>query len=68
MNKENLTIHLKVKEFSAWRTSYNGREQTARPRITNGRLFRNADDQNDVVILRMLPTWQRPAPGWAHLK
>ena len=53
MNKENLTIYLKVKDFSAWRTSYNGREQNrASAGITNGRLFRNADDQNDVVILQ----------------
>ena len=27
MNNENLTIHLKVKDFNAWHTSYNGREQ-----------------------------------------
>ena len=53
MNNENLTIHLKVKDFSAWRTSYNGREKNRTSAgITNGRLFRNADDQNDVVILQ----------------
>ena len=53
MNKENLTIHLKVKDFNAWRTSYNGREQNRLTAgITNGRVFRNADDQNDVVILQ----------------
>ena len=23
MNKENLTVHFKVKDFTAWRTSYN---------------------------------------------
>jgi hypothetical protein len=52
MNKENLTIHLKVKDFNAWRTSYNGHEQTrAAAGITNGRVFRSAEDQNDVVIL-----------------
>ena len=50
---ENLTIHLKVKDFNAWRTSYNGREQNrVSAGITNGRVFRNADDQNDVVILQ----------------
>ena len=53
MNKENLTIHLKVKDFNAWRTSYNGRETNGDPAgITNGRVFRSADDQNDVVILQ----------------
>ena len=53
MNTENLTIHLKVKDFNAWRTSYNGGEQNRlSASITNGRVFRNADDQNDVVILQ----------------
>ncbi len=53
MNNENLTIHLKVKDFNAWRTSYNGREQNrVSAGITNGRVFRSADDQNDVVILQ----------------
>jgi hypothetical protein len=27
MNNENLTVHLKVKDFDAWRTSYNGYEK-----------------------------------------
>ena len=53
MNKENLTVHLKVKDFSAWRTSYNGREKDrVSAGITNGRVFRSAEDQNDVVILQ----------------
>jgi len=53
MNKENLTIQLKVKDFNAWRTSYNGREQNrVSAGITNGRVFRNAEDQNDVIILQ----------------
>jgi len=53
MNTENLTIHLKVKDFNAWRTRYNGGEQNrSAAGITNGRVFRNADDQNDVVILQ----------------
>ena len=53
MNTENLTIHLKVKDFNAWRTSYNGGEQNrVTAGITNGRVFRNADDQNDLVILQ----------------
>ena len=47
------TIHLKVKDFNSWRTSYNGGEQNRlSASITNGRVFRNADDQNDVVILQ----------------
>jgi len=53
MNNENLTIHLKVKDFNAWRTSYNGNEKNrVSAGITNGRVFRSPDDPNDVVILQ----------------
>jgi hypothetical protein len=53
MNNENLTVHMKVKDFNTWRTSYNGHEKDrASAGITNGRVFRSADDQNDVVILQ----------------
>jgi len=52
MNNENLTLHLKVKDFNAWRTSYNGHEkERASAGITNSKVFRSTDDQNDVVIL-----------------
>ena len=27
MNKENMTVHFKVKYFNTWRTSYNGHEK-----------------------------------------
>jgi hypothetical protein len=50
---ENLTLHFKVKDFNAWRTSYNGKEKSlASAGITNGRVFRSADDPNEVVILQ----------------
>src|SRR5580692_11639101 len=50
---ENLTVHLKVKDYATWRTAYDGREKSRLSAgITNGRVFRNADDQNDVVILQ----------------
>jgi hypothetical protein len=50
---ENLTVHFKVKDFNAWRTSYNGHEKNrVSAGITNGRVFRSADDQNDVLILQ----------------
>jgi hypothetical protein len=53
MNNENLTIHLKVKDYTAWRKGYDGREKSrVSAGITNGRVFRNAQDQNDVVILQ----------------
>ena len=44
---ENLTVHFKVKDFNAWRTGYNGNEKgRVSAGITNGRVFRNADDPN----------------------
>jgi hypothetical protein len=50
---ENLTIHLKVKDYSAWRPSYDGREKSRLSAgITNGRVFRSAEDPNDLVILQ----------------
>jgi hypothetical protein len=53
MNNENLTVHIKVKDFNAWRTSYNGHEKDrVTAGITNGRVFRSAEDPNDVVILQ----------------
>ena len=52
-SNENLTIHLKVKDYAIWRTSYDGREKSrVSAGITNGRGFRRAEDQNDVVILQ----------------
>ena len=53
MNNENLTIHFKVKDFSTWRTSYNGNEKNRLSAgITNGKVFRSADNPNEVVILQ----------------
>jgi hypothetical protein len=50
---ENLTIHLKVKDFAAWRTGYDGHETSRRSAgITNGRVFQSPNDPNDVVILQ----------------
>jgi hypothetical protein len=50
---ENLTIHIKVKDYGTWRTGYDEREKSrVSAGITNGRVFRNAQDPNDVVILQ----------------
>ena len=50
---ENLTVHLKVKDYGTWRTAYDGREKNrVSAGITNGRVFRRAEDPNDVVILQ----------------
>ena len=50
---ENLTVHFKVKDYAACRTSYDGREKSRLSAgITNGRVFRRAEDPNDVVVLQ----------------
>jgi hypothetical protein len=50
---ENLTVHLKVKDYATWRTGYDGREKSrSSAGITNGRVFRGAEDPNEVVILQ----------------
>src|ERR1700737_2445579 len=50
---ENATIHFKVKDYAAWRVGYDsGEKSRVSAGITNGRVFRRAEDQNDVVILQ----------------
>ena len=50
---ENLTIHHKVKDYAAWRFAYDAHETSRRSAgISNGRVFRNAEDPNDVVVLQ----------------
>ena len=50
---ENMTVHHKVKDYATWRTGYDGGEKSRLSAgITNGRVFRNAQDPNDVVILQ----------------
>ena len=49
---ENVTLHFKVKDYATWRSGYDGNEKgRAAVGITNGRVFRRAEDPNDVVIL-----------------
>jgi hypothetical protein len=50
---ENMTIHFKVKDFTAWRTGYDsGEKSRLAAGVTNGRVFRRAEDPNDVVVLQ----------------
>ena len=50
---ENLTIHHKVKDYAAWRAGYDAHEKSRLSAgITNGRVFRSAEDPNDVVVLQ----------------
>ncbi|HEV2548913.1 MAG TPA: hypothetical protein VGU20_16345 [Stellaceae bacterium] len=49
---ENLTIHHKVQNYASWRTGYDAHEKSRLSAgLTNGRVFRSAEDPNDVVIL-----------------
>jgi hypothetical protein len=50
---ENMTIHLKVKDYATWRSAYDGHEKSRLTAgITNGRVFRKVEDPNDAVILQ----------------
>jgi hypothetical protein len=50
---ENLTIHHKVKDYAAWRKGYDDHEKSRHAAgVTNGRVFRSAEDPNDVLILQ----------------
>ena len=52
-NTENLTIHHRVKDYAAWRKGYDDHEKARHAAgITNGRVFRSAEDPNDVLILQ----------------
>jgi len=50
---ENLTIHHKVLDYTVWRAGYNVHEKSRRSAgVTNGKVFRRAEDPNDIVILQ----------------
>jgi quinol monooxygenase YgiN len=50
---QSVTVHFKVQDFNAWRSAYNAHEKSrASAGITNGKVFRSADDPNDIVVLQ----------------
>ncbi len=50
---ENLTIHHKVKDYPTWRKGYDEHEKSrVAAGVTNGKVFRGAEDPNDVLILQ----------------
>jgi len=52
-SSENVTLHLKVKDYASWRAGYDANEKSrVSAGITNGRVFRKAEDPNDVVVLQ----------------
>ena len=47
-----LIIHHKVRDYATWRPHYDAHESSrVGAGITQGRVFRNADDPNDLVII-----------------
>lgn len=50
---ENLTIHHKVKDYATWRKGYDEHEKSRiSAGVTNGKVFRSAEDPNDILILQ----------------
>ena len=48
-----MIIHHKVKDYSAWRAVYDGHEKSRTSAgITNGKVFRRAEDPNDLMVLQ----------------
>ena len=49
---KNLTVQFKVQDYSTWRTAFDGREKgRVTAGITNGKVYRSAEDPNDVIVL-----------------
>jgi len=49
---ENLTIHHKVNDYASWRKGYDEHEKSrASAGVTNAKVFRSAEDPNDVLIV-----------------
>jgi hypothetical protein len=47
-----MVIHHKVRDYATWRPAYDTHESSrAGAGITNGRVYRKAEDPNDLVIL-----------------
>jgi hypothetical protein len=47
-----MVIHHKVRDYAVWRPAYDAHESNrVGAGITNGRVYRKAEDPNDLVIL-----------------
>jgi hypothetical protein len=50
---ENLSIRHKVKDYATWRKGYDEHEKSRLSAgVTNGSVFRNAEDPNDIVVFQ----------------
>lgn len=60
-----LVVHHKVRDYAAWRPAYDAHEPArVASGITNGRVFRKAEDPNELVILLDVADVDR-ARAWA---
>jgi heme-degrading monooxygenase HmoA len=47
-----MIIHHRVRDYAAWRPGYDAHESSrGAAGITDGRVYRNAEDPNDIVIV-----------------
>ena len=47
-----MIIHHRVRDYAAWRPGYDAHESSrVAAGITDGRVYRNAEDPNDIVIV-----------------
>ena len=47
-----MIVHHAVRDYGAWRPAYDAHEAARRAAgLTNGRVFRSAEDPNDILIL-----------------
>jgi hypothetical protein len=62
---ETMVVRHKVKDYNTWRPAYDGHEKSrVSAGITNGRVFRRAEDPNDLVVLLDVTDVAR-ARSWA---
>jgi hypothetical protein len=53
LSTENLSIHHQVKHYETWRKGYDEHEtRRLTAGVTNGKVFRGADDPNDIVVVQ----------------
>jgi hypothetical protein len=59
-----MVIHHKVRDYGEWRPAYDAHESNrVGAGITNGRVYRKAEDPNDLVVLLDVADVPRRAPG-----
>ena len=62
---ETMVVRHKVKDYNTWRPAYDGHEKSrVSAGITNGRVFRRAEDPNELVVLLDVTDVAR-ARSWA---